>query len=110
MPALWKSILHKDKTGYASYPSNSYQLGSSSAKQSQQHSKSRDRESNTDAKSDENVLIPRQGNKLTTNVRANALPELRQSLSDYSSNPDRDRGCGELQIVRTVEVNQFVER
>jgi hypothetical protein len=95
MPALWKSILHKEKPDYSSNANSQFEMMSS--KNSRTATQHRDTVTyEIENESDERNLIPG-GPYVTTNIHGG------------DESPRREGGFGDSQIVRTVEVHQYRE-
>lgn len=107
LPALWKSILHKTKSGYSSNSKSQFEMMPSSQKPSRtaaHHHGTIIYKNETD--SDENDLISRAKPNVMTDIRA-ANDDLHGSgVGSKCHHNDR---WDDSQIVRTVEVFQYVE-
>lgn len=105
MPALWKSIIHREKPGYSSNPKSFEMLGSNqkNSKNSRSINQNRSLHYVNEHDSDENILIPNSKSYVTTQIRAG---------NDVGADQDSDRGtssANDAHIVRTVEVRQYEE-
>lgn len=105
MPALWKSILHKDKPGYSSNAKSQFEMMNSVEMNSRHAARTRNKTTYEDNDSDENDLISRSNAHVTTTVRAGDDIEGVSARSDDRHKSSLD----ETRIVRTVEVQQFHE-
>ena len=105
MPALWKSILHKDKPGYSSNTKSQFEMMNSVEMNSRNVGRSRNKTTFEDNDSDENDLISRGNANVTTTVRAGDDIEGGSARSDERQKSSLD----DARIMRTVEVRQFHE-
>lgn len=104
MPALWKSILHKDRPLYSSNAKSQFEM-MNSVENSRTAGRTHNKTLFNDNDSDENDLISRGNPNITTTVRAGDGIEdgSARSANRHKASLD-DTG-----IVRTVEVRQFHE-
>lgn len=106
MPALWKSLNGKDKSGYSSNPKSQFEMMGSENKNSRNATRNLDTiYYNKDADSDENNLISSGPAYVTTNIRAGDEEADRSSAGADSGR--RKRSVDDSRIVRTVEVRQY---
>ncbi|KAH6697164.1 hypothetical protein F5X68DRAFT_226550 [Plectosphaerella plurivora] len=105
MPALWKSILHKDKPGYSSNAKSQFEMMNSNQMNSRQ-TRTRTKTNFDDNDSDENDLIANGNALVTTTIRAGE-DEHESGSAESSSRPKGS--LDESRIMRTVEVRQFHE-
>lgn len=105
MPALWKSILHKDKPGYSSNAKSQFEMMNSSQMNSRQ-TRARTKTNFENNDSDENDLIANGNAQVTTTIRAGD-DELESGSAKSSTRPKGS--LDETRIMRTVEVRQFHE-
>lgn len=114
MPALWKSILHKEKPsyGYSSNNKSQFEMMNTSQKGSRAATHNRGTISYKDEaeESDENNLLPDGRPHVTTSIRAGIN---RQSTAENGNNNNNNNRAktsfDESQIIRTVEVRQYHE-
>lgn len=105
MPALWKSILHKDKPGYSSNAKSQFEMMNSVEMNSRSATRTRNKTLFNDNDSDENDLIGGNNAHFTTTVRGGDDIEGNSARSDHRQKSSLD----DARIVRTVEVRQFHE-
>lgn len=105
MPALWKSILHKDKPGYSSNAKSQFEMMNSVEMNSRSAARTRNKMTFDDKDSDENDLISGTNAHFTTTVHAGDDIEGISAKSDNRNKSSLD----DARILRTVEVRQFHE-
>lgn len=103
MPALWKSILHKDKAGYSSNAKSQFEMMNSAEMGSRRGVRTRNKSAFEDNDSDENDLISGGNAHVMTTIRGGDDIEGSSGSGGHKSSLDEPR------IVRTVEVRQFHE-
>ena len=104
MPALWKSILHKDKPGYSSNAKSQFEIMNSMEMDSRRAGRSRNKGTFKDDDSDENDLISSRNPHVLTTIHAG------DELGRDGSRSGRNKtSFDDPRIVRTVEVRQFHE-
>ena len=109
MPALWKSILHKDKPtyDYSNGTKSQFEMMNTPQKGSRAvHHNGTITYKDESEDSDENNLLPEGRAHVTTSIRGGSGP----ASSGPTNNNSQDKAnYEESQIVRTVEVRQYHE-